>query len=979
MNEDRWKQIESMVQQALELSPEDRTTFIEKNCDSDETLRNEIQSLLEHGEKAFTFIHHFKENVVEESIRKMARNHFDESRMIGSTVGHYHITNILGSGGMGVVYKAKDKDLDRTVALKFLPPHLTQSKKDKLRFIREAKAAAALNHSNICTIYSVEQHAGQHFISMEYIDGQTLRQKLESEEISPKTALTYAIQITEALAEAHEKGIVHRDIKPGNIMVDSKNRIKVMDFGLAKLVDSAPITQTGTTLGTMAYMSPEQIQGRPVDHRADLFSFGVLLFEMLAGQRPFGGQYEAALSYSIVNEAPPLLSEFLPNAPQKLSLLISRLLEKDPAKRYSNSEQLVKDLQTCLDLLPNSLETSHVAQSTMNRSKPKSSSVSDSTSITLNLPALRTRNGILSLAAVIIVLALIGYWLLPSSASKLSPTNNKIAVLPLESVSTEPEDIEFTDGIHEELINRLAGIGDLTVIARRSVLRFPPEEREDLQSIGEQLGVTTLMDGTVRRIGDQLRVSVQLIDANSLATLWSGSFDENIDNVFEIQSRIALQVANELHASLTEEEQERLEERPTDNPQAYRLYMLGREYLSRTVSLELVENTQAAEQLFIRSLELDPELAQAWGMLAYTYSWLYWFHGRKSEDLQKMKEAAEWALFYGPNLAETYLANGVHLFWTSFNQEQTLAHFQAALERYPNHPLLHQMTAYTHRSLGNWKTMIEHFEKTLLLDPLNSNIHTELAYDYWMMRNYDKAETYIDRLIEFKPNEISTFTLWYKANIVLSRDGTLDGFEFWWDQIRPLDPAIEYPLWWGEYNTLKGDWKEALRGYRNIENEVAWQFELEYVLRQYLIAKTFDFEGNRAEALQIFEQTREELETLRDKNPEMARYRVSLAKVYSRMGEYEKAIIEAEIASKMLDSHRQDAENYPIVERHLAEIYAWCGREDLAIDKLEFALSVPSPTHRNILRIDPIWDPLRDNPRFQELIAGEDKPYIEGL
>ena len=584
----------------------------------------------------------------------------------------------------------------------------------------------------------------------------------------------------------------------------------------------------------------------------------------------------------------------------------------------------------------------------------------------------------LSLTGIVILLVLIGYWLFPTSGTPSPSTNNKIAVLPLESISTEPEDIQFTDGVHEELINRLAGIGDLAIIARSSVLGYAPGQR-DFRSIGQELGVSSLMEGTVRRIGDRLRVSVQLIDVKSLSTLWSGSFDENIDDVFEIQSRIAQQVAAELHASLTIEEQVRLDERPTDNPEAYRLYMLGREYLSRTVSLGLVENTLAAEQLFIRSLDLDPEFAQAWGMLAFSYSRLYWFHGRSSDHLQKMKEAAEWALFYGPNLAETYLANGVLLFWTSTNQEQTLAHFEAALKLYPNNPLLHQMTAYTHRSLGNWEKLIEHLEKTLVLDPLNTNMHTELAYDYWMMRNYNKAETYVDRLIDLKPNETSSFTLWYKANIVLSRDGTLDGYEYWWDQIRPLDPAIEYPLWWGEYNTLKGDWKEALRGYRSIENEVAWQFETEYVLRKYLIAKTLDFQGNRSEALQIYEQTREELETLRDKNPDMARYRMSLGKVYSRMGEHEKAIREAEIASELLDFHRQDAENHPDIETHLAEIYARSGREDLAIDRLEFVLSVPSMVHRNDLRIDPKWDPLRDNPRFQELIAGEDKPFIEGL
>ncbi|MCG2591095.1 serine/threonine protein kinase, partial [Rhodohalobacter sulfatireducens] len=395
MNNDRWTQIEILVEQALALPPEDRAAFIDNQCGEDEALRNEIQSLLKHGDKALSFMGHFEDNVVAPSIDNLARDQVEEDHRIDALFGHYHITDILGRGGMGIVYKAKDTNLDRTVALKFLPSHLTRSDKDKQRFIREAKAAAALNHPNICTIHSVEEHENQHFIVMEYIDGQTLRQKLEAEEITPTTAMNYSIQIAEALAEAHENGIVHRDIKPSNIMVDSKNRIKVMDFGLAKLVDSTPITQTGTTLGTMAYMSPEQIQGRPVDHRADLFSFGVLLFEMLTGQRPFGGPYDAALSYSIVNEEPPLLSDFLPDAPQKLSVLISRLLEKDPAKRYSDTQQLAIELKTCLDQLPDSIQTSKVTPSTTSQADTGDSSSSVSTSITINFQSFRTRNGIL--------------------------------------------------------------------------------------------------------------------------------------------------------------------------------------------------------------------------------------------------------------------------------------------------------------------------------------------------------------------------------------------------------------------------------------------------------------------------------------------------------------------------------------------------------------------------------------------------------
>jgi serine/threonine-protein kinase len=757
-------------------------------------------------------------------------------------------------------------------------------------------------------------------------------------------------------------------------MVDSKDRIKVMDFGLAKLAGSAPITQTGTTLGTMAYMSPEQIQGRPVDHRADLFSFGVLLFEMLTGRRPFGGPYDAALTYAIVNEDPPLLSDFMPNAPQKLSLLVGRLLEKDPAKRYLNSDQLANELKACLEQLPDSLEVSKVTQSTTAQRETGDSSGSGSTSITINFPSLRSRNGLLSLAGIVIVLALVGYWLFQTSGTESTPIKNKIAVLPLESISTEPEDIQFTDGVHEELINRLAGIGDLTVIGRSSVLGFEPGQR-DILSIGQQLSVSSLMEGTVRRVGDQLRVSVQLIDVNTLATLWSGSFDDNIDNVFEIQSRVARQVAKELQASLTTDEQERLKERPTDNPQAYRLYMRGREYLSRSVFNE--NNLLSAEKLLRNAVEKDREFAQAWGMLAYTYSQLYWFYHRGPEHLQKMGEAAEWALFYGPDLAETYLANGVYLYWSSTNQHQTLSHFETALQKFPNQPLLHFMTAVTHRRLGNWQDLIYHLNKALEQDPLYSGFHSELAYDCWFMRSYNKAESYTDRALELFPDLF--FAFFMKARIGLSRDGTFENFEIWWDQIRPSDLAIEFPWAWGQYNMLKSDYEEALRGYKNIEKEIQIERIVSYIPRKFFIAVTLDYQGNDSQALVYFEELRKHLELLRDKYPDVTGYRTTLGKVYARLGEYEKAMNEVEKITELIMPYFHDVEFRAAFEEELAEILAWAGQEEQAIDKLEYLLSVPSEIHRNYLRLDPKWDPLRDNPRFQELIAGEDEPYIDGL
>ncbi len=985
MDDDRTARMERLVEQALALSPEERTTFIDKECGKDEKLHREVTSLLEYENQAFDFLQDFSKNIVWPSLAELSGGVVDEKDKIDTFIKHYHIIQKLGIGGMGVVYKAHDTRLDRMVALKFLPAHLTIEENNKQRFIREARAAAALNHPNICTVYSIEEYEGQKFIAMEYIDGQTLQQELNIHKPEPEKALQYAIQIAGALAEAHEKGTTHRDIKPGNIMIDSRGRIKVMDFGLAKMKDDRTITQSGTRIGTAAYMAPEQIRGHPVDHRTDLYSFGVVLFEMLTGEHPFQEQDDITLSFTIVNHDPPLLSDLRPDLPQDLSRLVNRLLEKDPNKRYSSTETLAGDLKTCMEELKklspvssskamdraafSSLKSVSSRQQNTGTNESKDTS---SASYTLNLPTLRSVMGLAGLAGGVIILLLIGYWLVSVFRSPAAPPGNRLAVLPLVSISQAPEDVQFTDGIHEELINRLAGIGDLTIIARRSVLGYPPGQR-NLREIGKQLGVSSLMDGTVRKYDNRVRVSVQLIDVNSLATIWSGSFEENIDDIFAIQSSIARQVAGQLHASLTQQERERLEERPTESPLAYLLYMRGQEYLSR---YGIEENLLAARQLFSEAVEEDPGFAQAWAMLTHTYCWLYWFYGNSPEHLERMKETAERAQLLNPNLPKTQLALGMYYYWSDTNHQTTLTHFKKALQSFPNQPMLHYMTALTYRRLGNWELLIHHLNKTLVLDPLSAGIYTEFSWDYWMMRDYEKAGIYLNRMKELKLDKELSYH-WY-ARLQLSKDGTLEGFEKWWNDIEPEDPVIAEPRWWGEYNTKKRNWAEAIRGYRNVGEELVENTQAQYLLRDYLIGLCLEFQGNQTEAQSYYEQVKKRLEDLRDVSPDEPRYRAELGKVYARLGEMEKAIHEGEKATELMPVSL-NADIGPRFEMVLAEIYTWTGHEEQAIDKLEYLLSIPSRVHRNDLRLDPIWDPLRDHPRFQALITERDESYLEVL
>jgi len=823
-----------------------------------------------------------------------------KSALINKTIAHYHITEILGEGGMGVVYKARDTKLDRTVALKFLPSHLVTGGRDfKKRFYREAKAAAALNHPNVCTIHSIEEFEGVPFLSMEWVDGLTLRRNLKNDAISLEQAIEYAILIADGLSEAHQAGIIHRDIKPENIMVDTKGRIKVMDFGIAKLKSSGQITKTDRTIGTMAYMSPEQIRGELADHRSDIWALGVVLYEMLAGEHPFAGKKNAVVLHSILNKEPRPVCELLPDCPRGVQEIVLKLLRKDPSKRYQHTEEIINNLQMQMHVK----STKYIG--------------------------------------------------------------NSIAVLPLENLSPDPEDAFFAGGVHEEIISSLSGIRALRVIARSSVQDYSPKER-NLGQIGLELGVSHLMEGTVRRAGKRIRVSMNLIDAEDNSMIWNETYEDQIEDVFGLQSRIAREVAGALQATLTASEQQRLQEQPTDNPQAYLFYMQGRDYLGRSRLLE--ENPLAAERLFRRALHEDPWFAYAYALLAVAYSDLYWVHGQSPERLDKMREAAERAELLAPNLAETQLAIGLYRYWSDPDHKQTLSHFQSALQEFPNHPVLHHFAALTHRRLGNWNHVERHFKKAIELDPRNPNHYDELAWLYFLIREFDKSISVADRLIELVPDSPG-FLRYVKAWAILGRDGTLEGFESWRDEIYPVDPAKTDPFWWGyHYYYMKRDWDAALQDVNYITSDIAAQFEISFTLRDYLKAVIYDQKGDEAAAQNYFETSRAILESLLEEYPDYPRYRIEVGKVYARMGLPERAIKEGIMAAQ-LRPLSEFAYEGAWSRMELAYIYSWSGQYEEAIDILEHLLSVPSPVYRNLLRISPDWDPLRGHPRFQELIA----------
>lgn len=518
--------------------------------------------------------------------------------MIGETVSHYKIIDKLGEGGMGVVYKAQDLNLDRFAAIKVLPSHLSESEESKARFLREAKATAALNHPNILSVYGIDEVDGRLFFAMEFVDGVTLKAHMANLKagtgVSLQQSMGWARQIAEGLKEAHAKQIIHRDIKPENVMLTSGGQLKIMDFGIAKLKGSSGMTKTGVSLGTLAYMSPEQAQGVAADHRSDIWSLGVVLYEMLTGELPFKAEHEAGLLYLVVNEQPPVPSAMDKKIPRQIDPLVMRLLEKDREKRFQTIENVLASFAST------------------------------------------------------------------ASEIELSSTSSKvkaIAVLPFGNISPDKESDYFGDGLTEELIVNLSKLKEIRVVPRTTSMQYR-NTAKDVKSIGRELGTRYILSGNVRKFQDNLRISVELIDIETEEQIWAETYKGKLADVFDIQEQVSKQIVEALMVKLTPTEKIVLTKRSTDKPEAFDCYLRARDFLYRLTK----NNVQFSIQLFQKAIELDNRYAVAYAGLGEAYATMYQYFEANESLLDKAIEASLKALMYDSTLSEAYAALGLAYF-----------------------------------------------------------------------------------------------------------------------------------------------------------------------------------------------------------------------------------------------------------------------------------------------------------------------------
>jgi serine/threonine protein kinase/Tfp pilus assembly protein PilF len=868
-------------------------------------------------------------------------------------LGDYELLEEVGRGGQGVVFRARQKSLNRTVALKVISLGQWASKAHLKRFRLEAEAAARLEHPGIVPIHEVGERDGSCYFTMKFVEGGQLDEVAGREPMPIRRAVELIAKVARTVHYAHEHGILHRDIKPGNILLDAKGEPHLTDFGLARLVESeSSVTHTLDVLGTPSYMAPEQAVGNnaAVSNTTDVYGLGAVLYQLLTGQPPFAGgaTYETIKLLLDTEPRPPRLLN--PKIDRDLSTICLKCLEKDPQRRYPSALAFAEDLECWLKHEP--IQARHTGVFARGKKWVRRNPTS----------AL--------LAASLIALAASAGWIVWKSEFISHPVAKGIAVLPFENLSGDPGNAYFANGIQEEILTRLASIADLKVISRTSTQQYQSKPR-NLREIAKQLGVANIVEGSVQKAANQMRVNVQLINAQTDSRLWADTYDRNLTDIFGVESEIAKRIAESLQAKLTGREEQALAVKPTNNPEAYDAYLRGLAFEARSFSSAGQDPPWKAIGFYERAVQLDPNFAVASARLSRVDARLY-FNSFETSAREAAKRALENAQQLAPDSPETLLALGYYQYWVLGDYGLATTTFKLVSKMLPSSSEVPMALGRIARREGHWDESVAHFEEALVLDPRNVGLLTDAAWNYTMLRQFQAALKLFDRAIDITPHPdvISAKAKIYQAQ------GNLQEAARFLSEISWQTPSSDTFLVKITQLQLERNYDEAIRllQTRLVQFHFGSEFDKNRV--QVWLALTQRSAGDRAGVKVSAEQAHNTLEQVfRDRPDDLNRLQ-RMSVIYALTGQKDLALKAAERAVMLLP-RTKDAVDGPALEANLAFIQTLFGENSHAISTLTALLQTPQsslfygglPITPALLRVDPVWDPLRSDPAFQKLCA----------
>jgi TolB-like protein/Tfp pilus assembly protein PilF/tRNA A-37 threonylcarbamoyl transferase component Bud32 len=869
-------------------------------------------------------------------------------------LGNYEILEEIGRGGMGVIYRARQRHSRRIVALKRVLTYHADSHETLARFRREAEAAASLDHPNILPIYEVsESGEGLPFFSMKLAACGSLRTVASVLRSKPRECVQLMAKVARAIAYAHAQGILHRDLQPGNILLDARGEPLVSDFGLAKWLDEeSDLTQTLTTFGTPGYIAPEQAEGAYFSPAADIYSLGAILFNLLAGRPPFVGANALSVIRQAAATPAPKLRSFAPSLGRDLEIIVARCLERDPKARYQTATALAEDLERWFDGRPIIARPIRAPTRVWRWSQ---------------------RNPILATAAsACLLLALAVVWLLREQFfARESPAPAKsIAVLPFANLSQSPEDAYFADGVQDEILSDLARVADLKVISRTSVMQYKSGVARNVREIGRQLGVAHVVEGSVERSGNRVRVNAQLIDARTDRHLWGQTYNRELSDVFAIQNEIAMTIAEQLQAKLSPAEKNAIEQVPTSDISAFDLFTRGNDIL---LTVDYTSNPKAsllqAADLMNQAVARDPAFFRAYCLLAWAHDYLYFLGFDRTRERLTLAEAAITAAFrLRPDAGEAHLARAWSFYLGYLNYDGAMSELEVARQTLPNDFEVFALTGYIQRRQGRWEESTRNLEQALDRDPRNGFMLREMAGQYLYLRRYNEAKALLGRVLTIEPDRIDTKVM--LASIDLQSKAETQPLHQVIDALRTTTPAalpsIAEP-WlmcaFAERDATTANKAVIGAGENTPLNKEALHFSRNFV--EGMIAR---MSNNEAKARSAFMAARAEQEKMVAAEPGFAPPLCVLGVIDAALGRKEQALRETRRAMELLPLEK-DAIDAPLIIEYSAMVAAWVDEKNLACELLSSAARLPAGPHYGELKLYPFWDPLRGDPRFEKIVA----------